>query len=213
MITTHIERGTLRSRVFLGLCATLLSAGTGAYIGEFIPQVLYLPIWLAMIIMVIVASFVRRRAVGWPFVIIFTLLSGMTLTPILMMYSQMLGVHMVEEALLVTAGAFGVTAFIGSRKSADFSFLGSFLWVGLLVLIGMGIVSMIFPFSNALSLGYTYLGIALFVGYMLYDVNRLTKFGASPQQVPGIVLSLYLDFVNLFLFILQLFGLNARSRN
>jgi len=115
--------------------------------------------------------------------------------------------------LLVTAGAFGVTLVIAFRPSADFGFLRSFLWVGILVLIGLGVAGMIFPLGSALTLGYTYLGIVVFVGYMLYDVNRLTRNGATQAQIPGIVLSLYFDFINLFLFILQLFGLNARSRS
>ncbi|MCY0875905.1 MAG: Bax inhibitor-1/YccA family protein [Firmicutes bacterium] len=208
-----MSQGSLRGRVLLGLFGSLLSASAGAFVGQYVPPALYMPIWLAMIIMVIVASFVRRRPVSWTFVTIFTLLSGMTLTPILMMYTQMIGVRMVEEALLVTTGAFGVTAFIASRKNADFSFLRSFLSVGLFVLIGLMIVNMIFPMGSAMTLGYTYLGIAVFVGYMLFDVNRLTRYGAMPEQIPGIVLSLYLDFINLFLFILQLFGLNVRSRN
>lgn len=213
MYDVRLERGSLRGRVFLGLFVTLLSASVGAVIGEYIPPALYMPIWIATIIMVIVASFVRRRPVGWTFVLVFTLLSGMTLTPILMAYSQLIGVHMVEEALFITAGAFGVTSFVASRRSVDFSFLASFLWVGLLVLIGLGIMSIFFPFSTAFALGYTYLGIVIFIGYMLFDVNRLTRGGATAAQIPGIVLSLYLDFVNLFLFILQLFGINARSRN
>lgn len=208
-----MSQGSLRGRVLLGLFGSLLSASAGAFIGQYVPPALYMPIWLAMIIMVVVASFVRRRPVSWTFVTIFTLLSGMTLTPILMMYSQMIGIRMVEEALLVTTGAFGVTAFIASRKNADFGFLRSFLSVGLFVLIGLMVVNMIFPLGNAMTLGYTYLGIAVFVGYMLFDVNRLTRYGATAEQIPGIVLSLYLDFINLFLFILQLFGLNVRSRN
>lgn len=208
-----MSQGTLRGRVLLGLFGSLLCASAGTFIGQYVPPVLYMPIWLAMIIMVVVASFVRRRPVSWTFVTIFTLLSGMTLTPILMMYSQMIGIRMVEEALLVTTGAFGVTAFIASRKNADFGFLRSFLSVGIVVLIGLMLVNMIFPLGSAMVLGYTYLGIAVFVGYMLFDINRLTRYGASPEQIPGIVLSLYLDFINLFLFILQLFGLNVRSRN
>jgi len=213
MYDVRMERGSLRGRVFLGLFGTLLSASVGAFIGQYVPPALYMPIWLATIIMVMVGSFARRRPISWTFVGIITLLSGMTLTPILMMYSQLIGVRMVEEAFLVTAGAFGVTSVIASRPSADFGFLRSFLWVGILVLIGLGVAGMIFPLGSALTLGYTYLGIVVFVGYMLYDVNRLTRNGATQAQIPGIVLSLYFDFINLFLFILQLFGLNARSRS
>lgn len=213
MYGTNLESGVLRGRVFVGLFATLLSACVGTYLGQYLPPAFYMPLWLATFAMILVASFVRRKAVGWPFVFIFTFISGMAMTPVIMSYAQLIGVRMVEEAFLVTAGTFGVTALVGSRKNADFRFLGTFLFAGILVLLGLGVVSIFVPFSTAFDFGYTYLGIAVFVGYMLFDVNRLTRHGVMAEQVPTIVLQLYLDFMNLFLFILRLFGLNVRSRN
>lgn len=209
---SDIEGRSLKSRVFLGLFATLLSAGVGTYIGQFIPPALYMPLVIGELVLFFAATFLRRRkAVGWAFVLGFTLISGMTLTPILTAYTQMIGVRLVQEAFLVTAGTFAITSFVASRKSVDFSWLGQFLFAGIIVLVGMGLLSLFIPFSTGISFGYTYLGIALFVGFMLFDVNRLTRNGVTAEQVPGVVLSLYLDFVNLFLFILQLFGLNARA--
>ncbi len=209
---SDIEGRSLKSRVFLGLFATLLSAGVGTYIGQFIPPAFYMPLVIGELVLFFAATFLRRRkAVGWAFVLGFTLVSGMTLTPILTAYTQMIGVRLVQEAFLVTAGTFAITSFVASRKSVDFSWLGQFLFAGIIVLVGMGLLSLFIPFSTGISFGYTYLGIALFVGFMLFDVNRLTRYGVTAEQVPGVVLSLYLDFVNLFLFILQLFGLNARA--
>ena len=168
----------------------------------------------AEIVMVFVASFVsRRRAVGWTFVFAFSVISGITLTPILAYYTQAIGVQMVREAFIVTAVAFAVTAFVGSRKSLDFSWLGHLVFAALIVLLGLGVISFFIPFSSSLSFVYTYLGIAVFVGYLLFDVNRLTRYGVSAEQVPMVVLQLYLDFVNLFLFILRLFGLNVKPRS
>ncbi|MHB1628422.1 MAG: Bax inhibitor-1/YccA family protein, partial [Bacilli bacterium] len=170
------------------------------------------PLVVGELVLFFAATFLRRRkAVGWTFVLGFTLISGMTLTPILVAYTQVIGVRLVQEAFLITAGTFGLTAFVASRKSVDFSWMRQFLFAGIIVLVGMGLLSLFVPFSTGISFVYTYLGIALFVGFMLFDVNRLTHHGVTAEQVPGVVLSLYLDFVNLFLFILQLFGLNVRA--
>ncbi len=208
------EVRAVRSRVFLGLFGTLLAAAAGSVIGQYVPPTLTMFLMFAEIVMVFVASFVsRRRAVGWTFVFAFSVISGITLTPILAYYTQAIGVQMVREAFIVTAVAFAVTAFVGSRKSLDFSWLGHLVFAALIVLLGLGVISFFIPFSSSLSFVYTYLGIAVFVGYLLFDVNRLTRYGVSAEQVPMVVLQLYLDFVNLFLFILRLFGLNVKPRS
>lgn len=211
---SQTEMHAVRSRVYMGLFGTLLAAAAGSVLGQFLPPILPMMLMFVEIVMVFIASFMsRRRAIGWGFVFAFTLISGITLTPILAYYTQMMGVQLVREAFVVTAAAFAVTAFIGSRRSLDFSWLGSFAFVGLLALLGLGLISFFLPFSSTMAFVYTYLGIAVFVGYLLFDVNRLTRYGVSAEQVPLVVLRLYLDFVNLFLFILQLLGLNFRTRN
>lgn len=208
------EVRAVRTRVFLGLFGTLLAAAAGTVIGQFVPPTLAMLLMFVELAMVFVASFVsRRRLVGWGFVLAFSVISGITLSPILAYYTQTIGVQLVQEAFLVTAAAFAVTAFVGSRKSLDFGWLGNFAFAGLIVLLGLGLVSFFIPFSSSLDFVYTYLGIAVFIGYLLYDVNRLTRYGVTVEQVPLVVLKLYLDFVNLFLFILRLFGLNFRTRN
>ena len=202
-----------RNRVLFGLAASLAFAAVGAYAGQFLPPALYFPLWIVEMGMMIAAAVVRRRRlVGWTFLFVFTLLSGMTVTPILIVYSQALGIQVVEEAFFVTAGAFALSAFIASRRGVDFGWMGMFASVGLIVLLLLGVVSLFFPLGGTLQLIYTYLGISVFVGFMLFDLNRLTRYGISPEQVPMMVLNLYLDFLNLFLFILRLLGLNVQSR-
>lgn len=202
-----------RNRVMLGLAASLAFAAFGAYVGQYLPPALYFPLWFVEIGMMVTAMVVRRRRiVGWTFLFAFTLLSGMTVTPILIVYAQALGVRVVEEAFFVTAGAFALSAFIASRRGVDFGWMGMFASVGLIGLLLLALVSVFFPLGGALQIIYTYLGISVFVGFMLFDLNRLTRYGVLPEQVPMMVLNLYLDFLNLFLFILQLLGLNVQAR-
>ncbi|MHB1628311.1 MAG: Bax inhibitor 1 family protein, partial [Bacilli bacterium] len=88
---SNSEGRSIKSRVFLGLFATLLSAGVGTYAGQFIPPAFYMPLVVGELVLFFAATFLRRRkAVGWTFVLGFTLISGMTLTPILVAYTQVI---------------------------------------------------------------------------------------------------------------------------
>jgi FtsH-binding integral membrane protein len=122
-----------------------------------------------------------------------------------------LGTGLVIKALAVSAGAFLIASIVAANTSLDFSFLNGFLFIGLMALLLMGIVSIFTGFSSVMSLVYALLGIGVFVGYILFDVNRIARQGLSAQMVPWVVLSLYLDFVNLFLFVLRLMGVLQSS--
>jgi FtsH-binding integral membrane protein len=88
----------------------------------------------------------------------------------------------------------------------DFSYLGGMLFVGLITLIVAGLVLM-FVHSSMLGTLYSVGGVLIFSGYVLYDTSRIMQRLQADEAVSGAV-SLYLDFLNLFLFILRL--LNGR---
>ncbi|MDB5085739.1 MAG: hypothetical protein JWN30_2625 [Bacilli bacterium] len=205
------SRRMATGRVLPAFFISLLIATVGLYAGQMVPQVLMLPLMLVEIIMIFAASFVRKRQVGYGFLYSFTFLSGITLFPVISYYSHGLGANTVLEAFLVTVFAFGGASLYVITTKANFNFLGGFLFIGILALLGIGLVQLIFPAVAAgVNQVYTVLGILVFVGYILFDVSRITNYGVDEDQVPRVVLSLYLDFVNLFLFILRLFGLNVR---
>lgn len=201
------------SRVFFGLFLSLLTACIGLVLGQYVPIQWHYPLIFVELGMLVVAMLMQRsRRIGMTFVLAFTLISGMTLFPIIALYTSMLGATMVLEAAAVTGVAFLITAIVASRTEFDFTFLRGFLFVGLLALLLLGVGSLFINFGSTMSMVYTLLGIAIFIGYILFDVNRMVHHGVSEQMVPWIVLSLYLDVVNLFLFILSLFGLTSSRR-
>jgi FtsH-binding integral membrane protein len=201
------------SRVFLGLGLSLITAFAGVYVGQYVPPLLVGVLMLVELGMIIIAMIMQRsRRIGMPFVLTFSFISGVTLYPTIAYYVYTLGAPTLLKALGVSAAAFLVAAAVASRSSFDFTFLGGFLFIGLLALLLMGLVSFFIPFSTQAGLIYSLIGIAVFVGYVLFDVNRLVHFGITDDQVPWVVLSLYLDFVNLFLFILRLFGVLQSDR-
>ncbi|MCL6516842.1 Bax inhibitor-1 family protein [Alicyclobacillus sp.] len=208
MQTYALSRNRLMSRVFLGLCMSLVTATAGVYVGSYLPPAVILLLLLVEVGMCFAAVWIqRRRAVGMPFVLLFTFVSGATIWPTIDWYLVQMGPIPIARALAVSAAAFLISAAVASRASFDFSFLGGFLFVGLLAVVLLGLVSLFLPFASTVSLIYSVLGIAVFIGYVLFDVNRLVHFGLSEEMVPWVVLSLYLDFVNLFLFVLRLMGI------
>lgn len=207
-----LSQNKLMSRVFLGLFGTLLMALVGVLVGTQLPYGLIPLLSIVELVMIVVAMFMqRRRNIGFGFVYTFTFISGITLWPLIYSYGVTLGTGLVIKALAVSAGAFLIASIVAANTSLDFSFLNGFLFIGLMALLLMGIVSIFTGFSSVMSLVYALLGIGVFVGYILFDVNRIARQGLSAQMVPWVVLSLYLDFVNLFLFVLRLMGVLQSS--
>lgn len=197
--------------VFPALFFSLLFAAVGGYAGQYVPPALFMPLMVVELIMIFAAVFIRRRrAVGYGFLYAFTFISGITLYPVIQQYTEVIGPTLVAEAFGVTVIAYGGAALYATVSKADFSFLGGFLFVGVIALLAMGILSFFFPFSTQAEWIYTLLGVFIFIGYTLFDVSRIMHHGIAREDIPFVVLSLYLDFVNLFLFILRLFGLNVK---
>ncbi|KAF9784376.1 UPF0005-domain-containing protein [Thelephora terrestris] len=109
----------------------------------------------------------------------------------------------VIQALLITLGVFlGLTAFTFQSKY-DFSGMGPWLFGGLIALCMTGIVGIFIPFSRTIDLLYAIGGTILFSGYIVYDTYMINA-RLSPDEYIMAAISLYLDFINLFLSILRL---------
>eukprot|EP00927_Polykrikos_kofoidii_P058694 TRINITY_DN5337_c0_g1_i3.p1 TRINITY_DN5337_c0_g1~~TRINITY_DN5337_c0_g1_i3.p1 ORF type:complete len:260 (-),score=43.81 TRINITY_DN5337_c0_g1_i3:30-809(-) len=108
------------------------------------------------------------------------------------------------QAFAITGFVFlSLTAFVSCSKR-DFSWMGGFLFVGLNGLIFVGFLGFFFPGLTS-SLFYSYAGAIIFSGYIIYDTWRIEKvFGPDDYIIAAI--ELYLDIINLFLYILQILG-------
>ncbi|UOF91060.1 Bax inhibitor-1/YccA family protein [Fodinisporobacter ferrooxydans] len=199
------------ARVLPSFFLSLLIGTIGLYAGQFVPGAFFLPLSIIEVVMIFAATFMRRRrAVGFAFVYTFTFISGMTLFPIVYNFAYQYGIDIIYRAFLVTVIAFGGAAAYAAISKANFNFLGGFLFMGVLALVGMGIVNIFIPFSTQAEMIYSVIGILIFIGYVLFDVSRIARYGVAQEDVPLVVLSLYLDFVNLFIFILRFFGVSLR---
>ena len=109
----------------------------------------------------------------------------------------------------ITAGTFGGMALLGATTKKDLTALGSLCGMVLLGIIIASLVN-IFLKSTGLEFVLSILGVLVFVGLIAYDTQKLKRINASGFNHTGLAvlgaLSLYLDFINLFLYLLRLFG-------
>ena len=143
---------------------------------------------------------------------LYSVLNGVTMSFIFIAYTS----TSIATAFFVTAGMFAAMSFIGFVTKKDLSSFGSLFTIALLGLIIASVVN-IFLNSSVMYWIITYVGVLLFVGLTAYDTQKikqmLIEYGDevndSTQKLALIgSLSLYLDFINLFLYILRLFGNN-----
>lgn len=188
---------------------SVLISFIGTALGTMVPPALFLPLVVVEFVMVISAFWIRRgkKAIGYPFVFAFTFISGVTLYPTIAHYANIGGTSLVLTAFSVTAAGFAALSFYAYFSKRDFSFLGGMLTIGLFTLVGFGLVGMFTGgFGGGLGLGISVLGVLIFSGYILYDISRYRQ-GLSDEMIPLAVMCLYLDFINLFLYVLRILGI------
>jgi len=187
---------------------SLAFALVGSFAGMYVPAGLFLPLSILELVLLISAFFLRRRkAISYAFVYIFTFISGITTYPIVVHYAAAAGANTVLLALASTTTVFAGLALYASKSKRDFSFLGGFLMAALLALVAISIFSIFWPLSSTGMLAFSFIGVMVFSGYVLYDFSMMKHYGVSPEEVPLMALNLYLDFLNLFISLLRIFGI------
>lgn len=151
-------------------------------------------------------------------------LSATTATALFFLYAATMGLTLsvvfiafTRESLvntfLITAGTFGATGFYGYVTKRDLTTIGNLAFMGLIGIIIASVVNW-FVGSSMINIAVTYIGVLVFVGLTAYDTQKIKQMGATiqpgtDQERKGTIigaLKLYLDFINLFLFLLRLFG-------
>jgi FtsH-binding integral membrane protein len=139
----------------------------------------------------------------------YSALNGLTLSVVLLAYTA----SSVVLTFLITAGTFAIMSIYGYTTKADLTRIGN---LALMALIGVILASVVNMFMQSETLEWiiSYLGVAIFVALIAYDTQKLKDLSAGidmesadghKASVMG-ALTLYLDFINLFLFLLRLFG-------
>lgn len=141
--------------------------------------------------------------------VVYSALNGVTLSSIFLAFTM----ASIAKVFFITAGTFGAMAFYGYVTKTDLSKIGNILFMALIGLIIATVVN-IFLKSAMFDLILSYVGVAIFVGLTAWDSQKIKEMlamqsdmGERAQKLALMgALSLYLDFINLFLYLLRIFG-------
>ena len=216
---------TFMSKVFLWMCIALgitaltafISASSPAFFSMLFTQdgrmsLLGWVVTLAPLILVFVMSArVDRMSKGTmtAIFVLYSVLMGMSLSFIFFAYSS----AVIVKTFLITAGMFGVMAIAGFTTKTDLTKFGRIMFMGL---IGLIIATLVNLFTKSAMFDYiiSFIGVLIFTGLTAFDVQKLKQIGTMNMGENDTVtkiaiygaLSLYLDFINLFLYLLRIFG-------
>jgi FtsH-binding integral membrane protein len=160
-----------------------------------------------------IAGMVNRMSAGTAtaLFVIYAALNGVLFSFIFIVYTR----ASIFSTFFICAGTFLACSIYGWTTKRDLTSLGGFLFMGLIGIIIASVVNW-FIRSSAMSMIVSYIGVFVFVGLTAYDTQKIKKMAlAQPAGLDGAVirkgailgaLSLYLDFINLFLMLLRIFG-------
>ena len=141
--------------------------------------------------------------------ILYSVINGALLSYIFLAYTA----SSVATVFFITAGTFGAMALIGYTTKADLSSMGKILFMALIGMIIATVVNL-FIKSDGLTMILSYVGVLIFVGLTAYDTQKIKQMlmqapdaSESAQKMALLgALTLYLDFINLFIYLLRIFG-------
>ena len=208
------------NQVYAWMFAGLAVTGTVAYLVSqnttmlkyLYTSGLYLPLFLVQILFVIgIQKAAMRVSTGLAtgLFLLYAAFLGMMISFVFVVYP----IATLAGTFLVTAGVFGGMSVYGYLTKRDLTSIGAFLIMGVWGLFLASIVNY-FLASTALGWAITYIGVFVFVGLTAYDTQKLKQIAYSLQDNPQMAarmsiigsLILYLDFINLFLFLLRIMG-------
>lgn len=141
--------------------------------------------------------------------VLYSVINGLTLSPLLYAFTE----TSIAKVFFITAGTFGVMSLIGYTTKTDLSSIGKILFMALIGLIIATVVNL-FMHSSTLDLIISYAGVVIFVGLTAWDTQKIKNMLATceepNEQAHKIALlgslTLYLDFINLFIYLLRILG-------
>ena len=142
--------------------------------------------------------------------VLYSVINGALLSYIFLAYTS----SSIATVFFITAGTFAAMALIGYTTKTDLSSMGKYLLMALIGMIIATLVDVFFVKSTGFELVLSYVGVLVFVGLTAYDSQKIKQMllqapdaGEGAQKVALLgALSLYLDFINLFIYLLRIFG-------
>jgi FtsH-binding integral membrane protein len=205
---TVAASNTLIQRVSYLLCTALFVTAGAAWWADAskLSPVLFLPLMLATFACVFGISFARNNpSLSLTLLYVLSVLEGLLMGPLLGTIARGFpyGAAVIGEAALLSAvivGGLGTYVWISGK---DFGGIGKMLFWALIGLLVVGLLRLFVSFSPGLNLVYAIGGAVIFAGFTLYDFSNI-KFRYGPNDYVQATVGLYLDFLNLFWFLVQI---------
>lgn len=210
---------SVMQQVYLWMTAGLLLTGAissmlasnEVLLGMVLNPIVFIGLFVVELGLVLaISAFINKMspALATGLFILYAALNGITLTPIFITYTS----ASIATAFFTTAGMFAALTLYGSVTKRDLSGMGRFLLMALFGLCIATIVN-IFLRNGIMDLVISIFGVLIFAGLTAYDTQRLNQIASQAMSEDDIgrfsimgALTLYLDFINLFLYLLRLFG-------
>lgn len=215
LVRTGEERATLVRRTYTLVFVSILVTMVGSTYA--LSNVALMQAVAAHPFLTMACAFVPLLAAQWArtqfplniaMVLLFTFAMGVMVAPVLYVYNARQPGIIVQAAAL-TVGAFGILTLYAFVSRRDFSAWGSFLIVGLWVLIGTSLLNIFFH-SAAAELWIASVAILIFSGLLVFDTWRLRNVFGPDDYVTAAV-QIYLDLLNMFMAILRVLGGGRRD--
>lgn len=215
-VRSGAERATLVRRtyglVFLSVLVTMLGVAF-AFTQPALMQAVAAHMFISMIAVFVPLYMAQRNARVFPknvvLTLLFTFVEGVFIAPFLA-YAEQAAPGTVGQAGLLTFAAFGGLSLYATLSRRDFSAWGSFFFIGLIVLVIAMFINF-FVASAAASLWISAIGVLIFAGLLVFDTWRILRSGQYGQDdYVYAAVQIYLDLLNMFLFILSLLGNRSR---
>lgn len=198
---------TLLTKVAMLLAGCMAVGGLGAYFGRFLKSpAVFIGLAIAFVLGTIGVFFAAHAGpvIGVLALAAWTFVSGLVIGPAIQMYAEELGWETVAGAYVGTAGVMTGCGMFGMYSGMDFSSLGNLLFFALLGLVVASFVTIFWRLSRTGNIVISSIGMLIFAGYFIFDFFRITKSANTWESAITLAMSIYLDFINFFLYLLQL---------
>lgn len=209
LVKPAVARNSVLRNTYWLLALTMLPTVAGAYFGVTmgLPAISgwgWLGVLAVMIGFIFAIQALRNSVMGIPVLLVFTGLMGLMLSPLLtrtLQYSN--GAELIMLAFGGTAAIFATLASYATVTKTDYSGMGKYLFIGLIILIIAGVAN-IFLQIPMLAVAFSVVAMIIFSLYIVYDVQQIVN-GGETSYISA-TLSLYLDIFNIFQNLLHLLG-------
>ena len=213
-VSAHdVSRTDFIKKTYQLFAGSLLGGTVGAYIGMGMVGLVSEWKWgfiiLELALLFGVYALKKKEGINYLMLFAFTFVSGLTIAPLLTSILGMAGGGaIVTNAFLLTTVAFGGLSMFAMNTDRDFSAMGKMLFITLIVVIVASVLKM-FMHSPIMQIVIASVSAILFSAFILYDTQNIIK-GAYETPIEGAIV-LYLDFLNLFISLLQILGIFGSS--